>query len=55
MAGGTTVTSTGAVAELLATGQAQGSLIAPELAAILYTDGLSVAAEREWSVGEPSP
>lgn len=51
MAGGTTAVPTGAVEELLAEAEREGSLTVEEIAAILDTDELPIAAETTWSVG----
>jgi len=52
MAGGTTAVPTGAVEELLAEAEREGSLTVEEIAAILDTDELPVDAETTWSVGD---
>lgn len=54
MAGETTAIPTGAVAQLLDRAEAQGSLTAPEIAAILDSGELRVDAELQWSVGDDS-
>jgi len=52
MAGGTTAVPTGAVEELLAEAEQQGSLTVEEIAAILDTEELAVDADVSWSVGD---
>lgn len=51
MRGGSAAVPTGKLAKLLETAEEQGSLTAPEIAAILNTEELPVNAEVSWSVG----
>ena len=52
MAGDTTAVPTGRVEELMERATEQGSVTPEEIAEILDTDELSVAAEVSWSVGQ---
>lgn len=51
MAGGTASIPTGALEELMRRTDQDGALTAPEIADVLDTDELPVAARTEWSVG----
>jgi hypothetical protein len=51
MAGGTDAYPTGALEELVATAEEEGSLTAAEIVDILDTDELPLSYRSEWSVG----
>lgn len=52
MAGDTTAVPTGRLEELMELAADQGSVTADEIADVLDTDELPVAAETSWSVGD---
>jgi hypothetical protein len=52
MAGDTVAIPTGAFTELMQKAESKGSLTPQEIATILNTDQLPVAAETIWTVGE---